>query len=442
MLDTPSAARAPRRAETAWCLYDWANSAFATTVMAALFPPFYRGLCLEAGLPGATATAYWGYTTAGALLVAALLGPLLGAVADHTGGKKLWTAGFAALGVAATAAFTFIGPADWQLATLLYVLANVGFSGSIVFYEALLPVVAPAGGMDRVSSRGYALGYVGGGLLLALNAVMVMKPGWFGLAGTGAAVRASFVTVSVWWALFTLPLLSGVSEPPPARAPGEPAGAWRAGVARLGATAREVRRYRHLLLFLLAFWIYNDGIGTVIKMATAYGDELGIGVGAMTGALLVTQFVGVPFTLLFGRMAQRLGAKGAVLIALGVYVLIAGGGFFLRTAGHFYALAFLVGTVQGGSQALSRSLFGRLIPRHRAGEFFGFFSTSAKFAGIAGPLLFGAVSQTAGGSRLGIVSLIVFFGAGALLLARVDVAAGEAAARQAEREAGRDMARP
>lgn len=426
----------PRRAVTAWCLYDWANSAFATTVMAALFPPFYRALCIEAGLPGATATAYWGYTTAGALLVAALLGPLLGAVADHTGGKKRWTAGFAALGIAATASFVLIGPDDWPLATALYVLANVGFSGSIVFYEALLPTVAPAGEMDRVSARGYALGYLGGGFLLAANAVMVLRPAWFGLSGAGAAVRASFVTVAAWWALFTLPFLRGVPEPPPSRAAGEPANAWRAGVARLGGTLRDVRRYRQLLLFLLAFWVYNDGIGTIIKMATAYGDELGIGMGAMTGALLLTQFVAAPSTHLFGRLAGRIGARGAVLLALGVYAIIATGGYFLRTATHFYVLAFLVGTVQGGSQALSRSLFGRMTPRHRTGEFFGFFSTSSKFAGIAGPLLFGAVSQAAGGSRLSIASLVVFFVAGALLLARVDVAAGERAAREAEREAG------
>ncbi len=424
-----------RRAVNAWCLYDWANSAFATTVMAAFFPPFYRALALRAGLADADATAAWGYTTAAALLGAALLGPLLGAVADHTGGKKRWTAGFAALGILATASFALLQPGQWRLATALFILANIGFSGSIVFYEALLPHVAPPGEMDRVSARGYALGYVGGGLLLALNVAWLARPGLFGFADQGGAVRAAFVSVAVWWALFTIPFLRGVPEPPAVRLPGEPAGALRAGLARLAATARELRRYRQLSLFLVAFWIYNDGIGTIIKMATAYGDEIGIGLADMSGALLLTQFVGVPCSLLFGRLAGRIGARGSILIALGVYVVIAAGGWFMRTPAHFYALAFLVGTVQGGSQALSRSLFGAMTPRHRAAEFFGFFSTSSKLAGIAGPVLFGAVAQATGGSRLAIVSLVAFFLAGGALLTRVDPAEGARVAREAERAA-------
>jgi len=422
-----------RKAVDAWCLYDWANSAFATTVMAALFPPFYRSLCLRAGLDAGEATAAYGYLTAGALLVAALAGPVIGAIADHAGLRKRGTLAFAGLGIAATAAFVTIGPAAWPLATALFVVANLGFAGSIVFYESLLPAVAPPGELDRVSSRGYALGYVGGGLLLALNVLWLVRPAAFGLADSGAAVKASFVSVALWWGAFSWPLLRRVPEPPGAGLPagmgGRPgASGWgaavRGGLARLRQTLREARRHRQLSLFLLAFWVYNDGIGTIIKMATAYGDEIGITVADMSAALVITQFVGFPCTLLFGRLAGRAGAKAAVLLALGVYTLIAAAGFFMTRAWHFYALAALVGAVQGGAQALSRSLFAAMVPRTREAEFFGFFSTSAKFAGIAGPLVFGLVSQLAGGSRLSILSLIVFFVAGASLLARVDVEAG------------------
>jgi UMF1 family MFS transporter len=421
-----------RRTIDAWCMYDWANSAFATTVMAALFPPFFRSLARHAGLGESAATAWWGYTTAAALLVAALVGPALGAIADHTGRRKRWTAGFAGLGIAATAAFPLLGPASWRLGGWLFILANLGFSASIVFYESLLPHVAPPGELDRVSSRGYAFGYVGGGLLLALNAAWVLKPRLFGLAGTGAAVSASFLSVAVWWALFSVPFLRRVPEPPAHPAPGATRGAAREGLVRLVATLREVRHHRQLALFLVAFWVYNDGIGTIIKMATAYGDEIGITLGSMTLALLVTQIVAVPFTFLFGVLARRIGAKAAVVWALAVYVLISVGGFYMRTTAHFYALAFLVGTVQGGSQALSRSLFGALVPRHRTSEFFGFFSTSSKLAGIAGPIVFGVVSQTTGGSRLSILSLIIFFVVGGLLLLRVDVAEGRREAAAAE----------
>jgi UMF1 family MFS transporter len=429
-----------RKAVDAWCMYDWANSAFATTVMAALFPPFCRSLVLHAGLREATATALWGYTTAAALLIAAVVGPVMGAIADHTGGRKRWTAWFAALGIVATALMPLIRGSAWGLGTWLFILANLGFSASIVFYESLLPYVAPPGEIDRVSARGYAFGYVGGGLLLVLNAVWVLKPALFGLSGQRAAVGLSFLSVAVWWALFSLPFLRRVPEPP--AVPGRVAPSRAAvaeGFARVGSTLRAIRRHRQLALFLAAFWIYNDGIGTIIKMATAYGDEIGITVGNMTLALILTQFVGVPFTFLFGAIARRTGAKIAVLWTLAAYVLIAAGGFFMRTAAHFYALAVLVGMVQGGAQALSRSLFGAMVPRHRTSEFFGFFSTSSKFAGIVGPVVFGIVSQAAGGSRWSILSLVVFFVVGGALLLRVDVDAGrrEALAAEAEWSTGR-----
>jgi UMF1 family MFS transporter len=408
----------------AWCMYDWANSAFATTIMGALFPPFYRALVTESGLAGNTATAYWGYTTSIALLMIALIAPVLGAIADYTGGKKRYVAFFAGLGILATAAFVFIGTDTWLLASILYIGGNVGFAGANIFYESLLPHIARKGDIDQVSTKGYALGYVGGGILLVINVLWVMKPEMFGMPDLAFALRASFFSVSVWWGLFSIPLFRHVPEPPAARETGPAIHPVKAGFSRLANTFREVTRYKQLLIFLIAFWIYNDGIGTIIKMATAYGDEIGIELTDMIIALIIMQFLGIPFSFLFGTLAKKMGTKRSILLALGVYTVISIGGYFMSTATHFYVLAFLVGTVQGGSQALSRSLYGAMVPKHKTAEFFGFFSTSSKFAGIAGPLLFGVVSQIAGQSRLSIVSLIIFFTVGGLLLTRVDVEEG------------------
>jgi UMF1 family MFS transporter len=416
--------KAYRKIINAWCMYDWANSAFATTIMGALFPPFYRALVIESGLAENTATAYWGYTTSIALLVIALIAPVLGAIADYTGGKKRYVAFFAGLGILATAAFVFIGTDTWLLASILYIGGNLGFAGANVFYESLLPHIAQKDDIDQISTKGYALGYVGGGILLVINVLWVMKPAMFGMPDVAFALRASFFSVSVWWGLFSIPLFRRVPEPSAARETDPAINPVKAGFSRLATTFREVTRYKQLLLFLIAFWIYNDGIGTIIKMATAYGDEIGLELTDMTIALIMTQFVGIPFSFLFGTLAKKLGTKRSILLALGVYTLISIAGYFMRTAAHFYILAFLVGTVQGGSQALSRSLYAAMVPKHKTAEFFGFFSTSSKFAGIAGPLLFGVVSQIAGQSRLSIVSLIVFFTVGGLLLTRVDVEEG------------------
>ena len=416
----------------AWCMYDWANSAFATTIMAAMFPPFYRALVTETGLAENTATAYWGYTTSIALLVIALIAPVLGAISDYTGGKKRYVAFFAGLGILSTAAFVFIGTDTWLLASILYIGGNLGFAGANVFYESLLPHIAQKDDIDQVSTKGYALGYVGGGILLIINVMWLMNPQLFGMPDVAFALRASFFSVSVWWGLFSIPLFRRVPEPPAAKATGPAINPIKAGFTRLAVTFREITRYRQLLIFLIAFWIYNDGIGTIIKMATAYGDEIGIEMTDMIIALIITQFVGIPFSFLFGALAKKLDAKRSIMVGLGVYTLISIAGYFMQTATHFYILAFLVGTVQGGSQALSRSIYGAMVPRHKTAEFFGFFSTSSKFAGIAGPLLFGVVSQIAGGSRLSIVALIVFFVVGGILLTCVDVEEGIRVARAVE----------
>ena len=395
-------------------MYDWANSAFATTVMAAVLPVYYSQVA-GVDLPGNTATVYWGYTTAGALLISAFLAPIMGAIADYSGTKKKLLMTFAALGIFATALLYFVTTGDWLMASLFFILGNIGFATSEVFYNSLLPHIASPEKMDQVSTKGYALGYLGGGILLGINVLMIEL-----MSDKILATRLSFVTVSIWWAIFTIPILRNVREPKVKENIGPHINPLAGGFKRVATTFKELRSYRELFLFLVAFWIYNDGIGTIIKMATIYGAEIGIDQTALIGALLMTQFVGIPFSFAFGRLAKYIGTKNSILLGLFVYTMISIGGYFMETALHFWILAFLVGTVQGGTQALSRSLFGSMLPKSKTGEFYGFYGMSSKFAGIVGPLVFAIVSQIAGSSRLSILSLIVFFILGAFLLSRVD----------------------
>jgi len=430
MVSTDMGNKGYRKIINSWAMYDWANSAFATTIMAAMFPPFYRSLAKAAGLGDADATAYWAYTTSIALLLAAILGPVLGAISDQMGGKKFFLALFAGLGMVGTALLVFLGGSAYLLGSTLFIIGNIGFAGANIFYDSLLPHIARKDDIDQISTRGYALGYLGGGILLLINVLWLMKPMWFFMSSREVALRASFFSVAVWWALFSIPLLRNIPEPPVTWIRQESLSLMRASFRRLARTLRQIRQYKQLLLFLLAFWIYNDGIGTIIKMATAYGDEIGIGMIDMVLALIITQFVGVPFSLGFGWLARHLGTKRSILLGLSIYVLISIGGFFMQKAIHFYILAFLVGLAQGGTQALSRSLYGAMVPKSQSAEFFGFFSTSAKFAGIIGPLLFGVISQLAGGSRLSILVLVLFFITGALLLMCVDEQEGMRVARE------------
>lgn len=416
-------------------MYDWANSAFYTTVIAAIFPPFYRSLVKNAGYGEAEATAYWAYATSIALLLSALIGPVLGAISDRTGGKRIWITVFTGIGVVASAAMVLLGDDSFVWGAALFIVGSIGVTGAIVFYDSLLPYITRNGDIDRVSARGYALGYLGGGTLLVVNVLMITYPRFFLLSGQGAAIRASFVSVAVWWAVFTIPLLRHVPEPP-ATIPGHTdLRVVKESFLQIIQTLRQLRRHRQMALFLLAFLIYNDGIGTIIKMATAYGDELGIGLTDLVSALIVTQFVGIPCSFAFGWLAGKIGTKTSILLGLGVYGLISVAAFAMTTAVHFYILALMVGLVQGGTQALSRSLYGMMVPLRQSAEFFGFFSTSSKLAGTLGPVVFGLVSQAAGESRWGILSLILFFAAGAVLLSFVDVAKGKDAAVQANLEA-------
>ena len=425
----------------AWAMYDWANSAFLTTITVAVFPIYFSSVA-SAGVPPEVATFRFGVATTLGLVVIALAAPLLGALADVVPIKKRLLGLFMAVGVTATASMFFIDRGEWLLAATLFVIANIGVNGSFVFYDAFLPHVARPDEVDRVSTAGYALGYVGGGLLLALNLAWIQRPEWFGLpSGAGLTpdeatlpARLAFVSVAAWWALFAIPFFRRVPEPRVHRAAG---GAAARGVVRqLAATFRELRGFRNALLMLVAFLVYNDGIGTIIRMATIYGTEIGIGRGALITAVMLVQFVGIPFAFAFGALAQRITAKRAIFIGLAAYTAISVIGYFMRTATHFFVLSALVGMVQGGTQALSRSLFSSMIPQHKAGQFFGFFAVFEKFAGIMGPLVFSLAIATGGSSRGAILSVIMFFVVGAALLARVDVAAGQQAARAAEREAG------
>ncbi len=423
-----------RRRIHAWSMYDWANSAFFTTIVAAVFPPFYRSLAKTGGLAEKDATAMWAYTTSASLILVAVVGPILGAISDRIGGKKFWLAVFTAVGVLGTALMTFLGDAAYLWASVCFILGSIGVSGATIFYDSLLPHVARPGDMDRVSARGYALGYVGGGLLLVVNVLMILYPSAFGIPDAGSAVRLTFLTVAVWWAVFSIPLLRHVPEPPAIGSPVRGMELLAEGLREVSRTLVRLRRYRQLFLFLLAFLIYNDGIGTIIRMATAYGDEIGIDRTDMILALILTQFVGIPCTIAFGRLASRVGTSRSILAGLFVYILITIAGYFMQTAGDFYVLALLVGLVQGGTQALSRSLYASMVPRARTAEFFGFFSTGTKLAGIVGPILFGLVGQATGGSRSSILAVIVFFLAGALLLLKVDVAEGQNLARREDEE--------
>jgi UMF1 family MFS transporter len=374
------------------------------------------------------ATQVWGLTTAFAALIVAILAIVLGPIADVSASKKKFLAFFAGLGILASMLMVNIGRGDWVLAALLYVTGRVGFSGANIFYDALLPYVAGEDEMDRVSSRGYALGYLGGGILLAVNLAMIMlapEGEWRGVSISEWMSRLSFFSVGVWWLVFSIPIFRNVSEPPCAAIPEKGARAVRAGLQQLRGTFRDLGRYRNLMLFLVAFWLYNDGISTIIDMATIYGQEVfgARGMDSTThliAALLITQFVGVPFSFLFGWIAKRLGTKRSISVALVWYTLICVGGFFMTQIWHFYALAVAVAFVQGGSQALSRSLYGAMTPKAKSAEFFGFFNIMGKFSAILGPVLFAVIGRLFGQSRYSIVSLIVFFILGILLLTRVD----------------------
>jgi len=424
-----------RKAIFGWALYDWANSAFATTVMASFFPIFFKEYW-AVGTDPVVSTAKLGLANSSAGILVALMAPVLGAIADRGEAKKRFLLCFAALGIAATSSLYLVPRGGWEAAAACYVFAMVGFAGSIVFYDSLLTTVAAEARRDFVSSLGFSLGYFGGGVLFALNVWMTLSPAAFGLPDSGEAVKLSFLSVGLWWALFSLPLVFLVRERAADRSPGR-GSAVREGLAQLLGTFRQIRRLKTIFLFLAAYWLYIDGVDTIIVMALDYGLSIGFRADDLIVALLLTQFIGFPAALLFGRLGERIGARQAILIGLAVYLLITLYGAFIDSTREFFVLACMIGLVQGGVQALSRSLYSRIIPAGQSAEFFGFYNMLSRFATVAGPVLIGATGIWArsmgyeGGtaSRIGIVSVAVLFLAGALLLSRVDERKGKEEAR-------------
>ncbi len=405
-----------RRSVFSWALYDWANSAFATTVMAGFFPLFFKQYW-SAGTETTTSTFFLGLGNSAASFIIVLLAPVLGAIADSGGLRKRMLAAFAAAGILATVAFFFVGQGMWQLAIVLYMIGIVGFSGANVFYDALLVLVSSENQRHRVSALGYSLGYLGGGLLFLINVVMTQKPELFGLADTAEAVKWSFNSVAIWWAVFTLPILLFVEEP---AGSDQATDSWpdriRRAFHQLANTFRSIKLHRNAAMFLFAYWLYIDGVATIIRMAVDYGLSIGLPADSLIIALLLVQFIGFPATLVFGRIGEKYGAKFGLWIGLWAYVAATTYAYFMDTSAEFYALAVALGLVQGGVQSLSRSLFSQLIPEDRSGEFFGFMNMMGKAAAVVGPILVGAVAYMTKDPRLGLLSVLILFFAGMFFL--------------------------
>jgi UMF1 family MFS transporter len=406
----------------AWAMYDWANSAFATTVMAGFFPMFFKQYWSVD--VAATTSSFWlGAANALASLMIMLASPLLGAMADRGRAKKPWLLVFSLLGILTTGALSLVAPGQWSVALLLYGLGVIGFSGANTLYDALLVVVAGERKLDIVSALGFALGYLGGGLLFAGNVLMALYPQTFGLPNATVAVQLAFLSVAVWWAVFSLPLLLYVPEPPqPDLLHGR--AMLRAGLRQLRQTLADIRRLRMVGLFLLAYWLYIDGVDTIVRMAVDYGLALGFSTYDLLLALLLTQFIGFPAALGFGKLGEWLGARHGILLGIGAYSLITIWGYCISQPWELYALAAAIGLVQGGIQSLSRSFYARLIPPERSGELFGVYNMLGKCAAVVGPVLMGWVGLLTGSPRTSILSLLVLFLGGALLLLRVDEAEG------------------
>lgn len=423
-----------RRRILAWATYDWANSAFATTVMAGFMPVFFSTFWSAGSVAkdGTNAEAIYRLGTANSIagLLVAVMAPILGAIADKGSLKKRLLILFAFIGITSTISLSLVGEGAWFPALLFYIIATIGFSGANSFYDAMLIDVAGEKRLDVVSVFGFSAGYLGGGVLFLINVVMVLKPEWFGLADNAAAVRASFVMVGIWWAVFTIPLLLFVPDdavegtrPPLGRT-------IREGVSEFWSTFRELRRYRSAFYFLIAYWLYIDGVDTIVRMAGIYGKQLGLPSESLITALLIVQFVGFPATLGFALVAKRIGAKQGILSGIGVYIFVTIWAWFITEAWEFYVLAIIIGLVQGGVQALSRSLFQRLIPADRTTQFFGFYNMLGKFAVVLGPWLMGVTAKFAG-TQNSILAVLVLFLAGGVMLWRLDVS-GSVAARSSD----------
>jgi UMF1 family MFS transporter len=401
-----------------WALYYWGNHAFTTSIITVFFPIFFKDYWSH-GADVTVSTFRLGVANSIASLVVAVSAPVLGAIADSGGHKKRFLVTSAFFGAVMVFALHFVAKGDWQWAVLFYLLASIGYFWGNVFGDSMVLSVAEPGELDMTSAFGYFAGYLGGGLFLVLGLLMSQHPQWFGLESAAEAVRVVLVLTAIWWMAFALPMWFWVPEPGRPVAKMSLTAAARKGFGQFMETFRHVRAYKPVFMFLVAYWVYIDGVNTIIQMAVDYGKAIGFSNDQLIGAVVLVQIVGIPAALVFGYVGQRIGPKRGIFIGLGVYVFVAIFAAFMTTAWQFYLLAAMVGLVQGGVQLLSRSYYARLVPPERAGEFFGFYNMLGEFAAIIGPLLIGVVSVTTGSPRLSILSVILLFGVGAFLLTRV-----------------------
>jgi len=411
-----------------WAFYDWANSAFATTVMAVFFPLFFKGYWANQSSVNES-TFYLGWANSIAAILVAILAPFLGAIADRGTAKKKFLFTFAFLGVIMTGGLWMVQQGRWQMAVVFYVLATIGFSGGNIFYDSLLPGVASEKKVDFTSSLGFSIGYLGGGLLLLVNVLMYLNPDIFGIPDGPTAVKISFLSVAVWWAVFSIPIFLWVEEPRIF----ESVGVFNSillGWRQLIDTLKEIRHLKIVGTFLIAYWLYIDGVDTIIKMAVDYGMALKFPSSSLITAILLVQFIAFPAALIYNWIASKIGVKQAVLIAIVGYCCITFLGYFMSAVWHFYGLAVMVALFQGGIQALSRSMYTRLIPAEKSAEFFGFYNMIGKFAAVIGPALMGTVTIMTGSNRYGILSILILFIAGGYLLYKVNLTEGQKMAQE------------
>lgn len=401
------------KTESSWMMYDWANSAYSIIITAAVFPIFYKSVATEAGISSADSTAYLGYAVAAATFILAMIGPILGAIADYEGLKKKFFLFFFAIGSVATLSLAFVPDGNWVLLLIIYTITAVGFHGANIFYDAFLVDVTPPDRMDHISARGFGLGYIGSAIPFIISIAIILLADGLIPISMALATKLAFVITAIWWIVFTIPMLKDVIQ-----IHGIPretniiAGSFK----RLGTTFKEIRQYRHVFLFLIAYFFYIDGVGTIISMSTAYGTDLGVSATTLLIVLLVTQIVAAPFAILYGRLSKRFTGKKMLYVGIFVYIIVCIYAFFMKTELDFWILAMLVATSQGGIQSLSRSYFAKLVPKEKSNEFFGFYNIFGKFASVMGPLLVGVTAQVTGSSAYGVFSLVVLFIIGGIVL--------------------------
>ena len=419
-----------------WALYDWANSAFATTVMAGFFPIFFAQYWSNPENLSIS-TFYLGLGNSVASIIVVLLAPILGAIADRGTYKKRFLVFFAFLGVLMTAGLALVSQGMWQIALLTYVIATVGFSGANLFYDSLLPAVSNKDNVDYVSAVGYAFGYIGGGILIVINFLMITYPSFFGFADSVEGIKWSFVSVALWWAIFSIPILLFVKEPKYHKTE-TTLQTIKSGFKQLKDTFNEIRHLKVVFTFLIAYWLYIDGVDTTIRMAADFGITLGFDSTTIMGALVLVQFIAFFATLLYVKFADKIGTKNAIYFAIAAYMVIIFSGYFVTEGWHFYIIAGMIGCFQGGIQTLSRSLYARIIPENKSAQYFGFFNMWGKFAAVIGPLLMGSVTLILNNTiddhvlsaRIGLQSIMILFILGALVLSRVDISEGEKVAKE------------